>query len=281
MRLTLCVRGQMSPGVDVVEIVARGVAIGIEDARFAALEDGDLACGQSVGGRQPEQRAGHGVGAVRAAQDQDPPPACGGQDMVGLPRGRRSTVRGPTALLGACGSRPASGPATSGCCRQRLAAAQRDDHGAGERGCAPVPSGSGDFDRDRAVAAQPYRARLGAKMQSEAELLGQHRCQRDPDSAHEAVDEAQAAESCCGTAPSRPRSDRRAGACKVARQVRCFQAFEVGAAQRIRADAEPPERAAEMVLALDHGHAAVKPAAAAIRAAPPRAAVPGRRDRRR
>ena len=67
MRLTLRVRGQMSPALTSQRSSTGGFTIGIEDVRLAALEDLDLARAKLVGGRQRKQRIGHRVGAMRAA----------------------------------------------------------------------------------------------------------------------------------------------------------------------------------------------------------------------
>ena len=69
---------------DVVEVVERSLAIGIEDARLAPLQDDDLPLGQAFGSRQSEEGAGDRIGAVRAAQDQDRPLAGLGEDLIGF-----------------------------------------------------------------------------------------------------------------------------------------------------------------------------------------------------
>ena len=136
-----------------------------------------------------------------------------------------------------------------------LAAAQGDDGGAGgEDALAPV--GSGDLDLDRAVATEMDRAGLGAKMQGGP--LGEHGGERDADAAHVTVDQGERRK-----AVAIPRHLVRhrfvAQRLQLRRQARRLQAFEIGAAQRVRFDAEPPQRAAEMRLALDHGDAAIEP----------------------
>ena len=71
-------------GIDRISVGVGGRLVGIEDARRSALHDGDLAVGERGRAGQLEQRPGHGVGAVRAAQDDDPPVAGGAQDLVGF-----------------------------------------------------------------------------------------------------------------------------------------------------------------------------------------------------
>ena len=136
-----------------------------------------------------------------------------------------------------------------------LAAAQGHDSGAGgEDALATV--GPGDLDLDRAVGTEMDRAGLGAEMQGGP--LGEHGGEGDADAAHVAVDERERRKA---VAILRHLVRHRLVAqwLQLCRQARRLQAFEIGAAQRIRVDAEPPQRAAEMALALDHGDAAIEP----------------------
>ncbi len=64
---------------------------------LAPLQDDDLALGQALGARQSWEGARHRIGAVRAPQDQDRPPAGLGEDLIGFLEPRRSTGRDPTA----------------------------------------------------------------------------------------------------------------------------------------------------------------------------------------
>ena len=65
--------------VDRIEVGLGSIAIGIENARRATLDDHDLACDKSCCRGQPEQRPSGGICTVRATEHDDPSMPCHGQ----------------------------------------------------------------------------------------------------------------------------------------------------------------------------------------------------------
>jgi hypothetical protein len=124
---------------------------------------------------------------VRAAQDQDRPRACLGEDLIGFlqPGGRQRAIRRhDMAHLAVCQRQARLELAM----HPVLAAAQGHDGGAGGQD-ALTAVGSGDLDLDRAVAPEMDRAGLGAEMQGGP--FGEHGGERDADAAHVAVDQGE------------------------------------------------------------------------------------------
>jgi hypothetical protein len=191
---------------------------------------------------------------VRAAQDQDRPLTGLGEDLIGfLEPGRgQGAIRRHDMTHLAVGQHQARLELAM---HPALAAAQGHDRGVRGQD-ALVAVWSGDLDLDRAVGAEMDRAGLGAEMQGRP--VGEHGGECDADAAHVAVDEGERRKA-VAVARHLVRHRFVAQWLKLWRQARCLQAFEIGPAQRVRVDAEPPQRAAEMALTLDHGDAAIEP----------------------
>jgi hypothetical protein len=67
-----------------VAVRLRRGAIRVENSRCASLQDGKLPVHQGLGVRECQKCPGHGIGAVRAAQDDNAPPLGASNDTRGF-----------------------------------------------------------------------------------------------------------------------------------------------------------------------------------------------------
>ena len=145
-----------------IEIRGGSAAIGIEDARRPALQDRDPRLAERLRSWQLQQRPGHGVGAVRAAQNDDPAAFGRGDDIVG--RGKsvvtQQHVRRQHAPLGIVREAQAR---LRGALLPRLPAAQCDDRGASDKS-AGLRIAVADEHRDSPIGAQMDRLDRGIEM---------------------------------------------------------------------------------------------------------------------
>lgn len=239
-----------------VEVRRRGQAIWIEDAGWPALHDGDLRIAQRLGGRKLQQRPRHGVGAVRATKDDDPPAARGGDDAVGCGQAlmAQQYVRRQHASFGVVGKAQAR---FGRLLLPGLPAAQGDDRRTGDQGARPSVTVARK-QRHHAVSAQMDRLHGRMQMQRRSGMVGEPLRQRCADPAHVAVDQRQRRKS-MAVALHLDRGRRFSQVMERGRKGLRLETFEVGAAERIRADAVAAERAAQSARALDQGDTLVEP----------------------
>ncbi|MBL0897765.1 MAG: hypothetical protein IBJ17_03570 [Reyranella sp.] len=137
-----------------------------------------------------------------------------------------------------------------------LPSAERQNGGGG--GERPALAVALDPDGDGPVRLQSHAGRGGAPIETRGRMILDHGGERAAQQAHPAVDQLERRKAVpveFHLARDRMVAQRpeRCG------ELRRLEAFEVGAAQRVRGDAEAAEAAAQPVAALDQGDAAVEP----------------------